>query len=261
MGTFQVQVDGLIATGFESDKARAVLAYLIVEADRPHHRETLSGLLWPELPESAAKNNLRRVLANLRRVTGDHQAAPPYFKITRQSIQFNQDSDHWVDLTDYYQPLEKKTAFRVSIEDLERKVELYRGPFLEGISIAGCVSFDEWMLLVRQRMHQHLLNLIDRLVEKYEQTGEFDKAISYLNQKLELEPWDEAGHRRLMRLLVYTDARLSALAQFETCQRALAEELGVEPSQETIDLYHQILANCLETPPRPPAIFKRRKGK
>ena len=50
LGTFQVILDGKQVTAFESDKVRALLAYLAVESDRPHRRETLACLLWPERP-------------------------------------------------------------------------------------------------------------------------------------------------------------------------------------------------------------------
>ena len=56
----QVTLDGAPVTGFESDKVRALLAYLAVESDRPHRRETLAGLLWPEQPENAARLSLRQ---------------------------------------------------------------------------------------------------------------------------------------------------------------------------------------------------------
>ena len=36
LGSFQVTIDGEPAKGFDSDKVRALLAYLASEADRPH---------------------------------------------------------------------------------------------------------------------------------------------------------------------------------------------------------------------------------
>jgi DNA-binding SARP family transcriptional activator len=96
---------------FESDKVRALLAHVVVEAERPHRREKLAGLLWPDWPEQAARANLRRALANLRHVIGDRrrgraipepggdrQATPPLLLVSRQTIQFNQASDAWVDV-------------------------------------------------------------------------------------------------------------------------------------------------------------------
>ncbi len=42
-------------------KAVALLAYLAVE-DRPHRRDGLATLLWPELSQAKARNGLRRCL-------------------------------------------------------------------------------------------------------------------------------------------------------------------------------------------------------
>jgi DNA-binding SARP family transcriptional activator len=76
-GPFQVALDGEAVTGFATDKGRALLAYLVVEADRPHRRESLAGLLWPDYPERSARTSLRSALANLRQVIGDAAASPP----------------------------------------------------------------------------------------------------------------------------------------------------------------------------------------
>ena len=50
LGSPEVILDGEPATGFVSDKARAMLFYLAMEADRAQRRETLAGLLWPGYP-------------------------------------------------------------------------------------------------------------------------------------------------------------------------------------------------------------------
>ena len=71
LGSMQFALDGTPLTGFESDKERVFLAYLAEESQQPHRREKLAGLLWPERTEVAARNNLRRVLSNLRRLLGD----------------------------------------------------------------------------------------------------------------------------------------------------------------------------------------------
>ena len=92
LGPFQVTLDRHLIKEFKSNKVRALLAYLAVEADRPHGRETLAGLLWPDWPNRDAMSNLRYALSDLRRVIGDRDAIPPFLLISRQSIQFNKAS-------------------------------------------------------------------------------------------------------------------------------------------------------------------------
>src|SRR5690349_10363243 len=89
LGPLQVTLDGTAVASFAYDKVRALLVYLAVEADRPHRRDALVGLLWPDLPDSAARNNLRQALANLRHAIGDAAADPAFLLVTRETIQFN----------------------------------------------------------------------------------------------------------------------------------------------------------------------------
>ena len=66
LGPFQATLGGVPIASFESDKVRALLAYLAVEAEQPQRRERLAGLLWPDRPEHSSRNNLRYALSNLR---------------------------------------------------------------------------------------------------------------------------------------------------------------------------------------------------
>lgn len=58
LGSFQVLQDGRSLTGFRTDKIRALLAYLAVESDRPHRRDTLAALFWPDMDDQKARYNL-----------------------------------------------------------------------------------------------------------------------------------------------------------------------------------------------------------
>ena len=60
LGPFQATLNGTRLTSFHSVKVQALLAYLALEADKPHTRETLATLLWPLDNEASA-----RVLAKL----------------------------------------------------------------------------------------------------------------------------------------------------------------------------------------------------
>ena len=76
LGPPEIRLDGAPASGFVSDKARALLFYLAVGADRAHRRETLAGLLWPQTPERSARASLRNALSDLRAAVGDRGAGP-----------------------------------------------------------------------------------------------------------------------------------------------------------------------------------------
>jgi DNA-binding SARP family transcriptional activator/predicted ATPase len=235
LGSFQVTLDGQPVTGFKSNKVRALLAYLAVEADRLHRREVLAGLLWPDWPDREALSNLRYALSDLRRMIGDRQAEPPFLLITRDTLQFNPASDYWLDVTAF--------TDLTGLGDqpgLEKAVALYQGSLLEGFSISDCPAFEEWALLTRERLARQMSSALHQLAAIYEQHGEYEQAQSCAWRQIELEPWDEAAHQHLMRVLALSGQRSAALTQYESCRRLLAEELGVEPAQETTRLYEQI---------------------
>src|SRR4030042_6409969 len=92
LGHLQVRVDGELVTAFESNKVRALLVYLAVEANYPHSREKMAGLLWPDFPERSALGNVRYALSNLRKTIGDRAARPPFLLITHDALHFTRDS-------------------------------------------------------------------------------------------------------------------------------------------------------------------------
>jgi predicted ATPase/DNA-binding SARP family transcriptional activator len=249
LGQLQISMDGEVVTGFESDKVRALLVYLAVEAGRLHRREALAELLWPERPEGSALNNLRGALSNLRKAIQDRDASPPFILATRQTIQFNPESDHWLDVSGLAVLGE---GAPLSAQALEEAVSLYRGPFLEGFTVRDSAAFEEWASLKREQIGRQIAWACQQLVEQYEQAGATERALGHAWRWAELEPLDELAHRQLMRLLAASGQRPAALAQYETVGRILADELDVQPSEETQALYQALLDGELAGP-APPA--------
>ena len=134
LGPFQVALDGEPLTSFDSNKVRALLAYLAVEAERPHRRDSLAALLWPEWPDRAARSNLRHALFNLRQAIGDYHARPPFLQITRETMQFNAASDYWCDVTAFTNLVAAQGSDQAAIEQLEAALALYGAASWKGSS-------------------------------------------------------------------------------------------------------------------------------
>jgi WD40 repeat protein/DNA-binding SARP family transcriptional activator len=255
-GPFEVELDGEPLSGFVSDKARALLAYLAVEADRPHRREALAGLLWPEVPERSARGSLSTALGNVRQLIGDsapstdraraedRERSLPFLYVSRQEIQFNRDSDARVDVREFagllqagtHQPSERPLGPLTS-QDLEEAVGLCRGSFLEGFSVADGAPFEEWALLKREQLQRQVLAALHQLISHYERSGEISLALPHAWRAADLDPWRGDAQCQLMHLLALNGQREAALAQYEQHRQLLAEELGVEPSEAVQELY------------------------
>lgn len=259
LGSFQVTRDGKPITDFEADSARALLVYLAMHAETPFQRMFLSALLWPDQPEAEALHALRQALNRLRNAIGDQKADPPFLHITRTAIQFNPHSDYWLDVNAFrsltiasqQHPHRRPQVCRSCHQRLTQAAELYRGDLLAGFS-TNSYPFEEWLLMEREYLHRQAMDIFYQLAAYHERRGEFETAQHYARRQVELEPWREEAHQQLMCALAWSGQRSAALAQYNTCRRILAEELGIEPTSVTKALCKQIQAEALERDPQPP---------
>lgn len=247
-GPIQVLMDGNRAATFTYNKARALLAYLAVEADRAHQRDALVGLLWPDLPNDAARTNLRQALADLRQAIGDAAASPPYLHVARETIQFNAASTHALDVTAFLDMISAcadhshrdLTRCSACAARIEQAMALYRGDFLAQFQLADSAPFEEWATLHRERLRVLALENLTHLVSYHEQRGALGQAGRAALRQIEMEPWREESHRSLMRLLALGGQRSAALHQYQVCRRILAHELDALPDRQTTELYRRI---------------------
>ena len=246
-GHLEITLDGVPISGFDSNKVRALLVYLAVESNRAHAREALASMFWPDFPHKTALSNLRYALSNLRKTIGDQHTSPPLLLVDNRSIKINPETDYFLDCRDFEILIDSG-----DIEKIRKAAELFRGDYLEGFSIPDSIGFEDWLVRTRERFHHLALKVFLSLCDHHERLGDYSTAQRYALRLLELEPWLESAHLRLMRLFASVGQRSSALAQFETCQRILQEELGAQPGQETVHLYEQIRDGKFIKPPPPP---------
>jgi predicted ATPase/DNA-binding SARP family transcriptional activator/TolA-binding protein len=249
LGGLSLTLDGAPLPGLAYAKGRALLAYLAVTG-RPHAREALAALLWGELPDGSARQNLRVVLADLRRAAGDHLV------VTRTTVAFDRAAPYWLDAAAFEAALRPPdSGGAVPPERLRAAAALYRGDLLEGFAVREAPAFDEWLAAERERLRQLALHALHALAVHHTERGEAAAGIDYTTRLLALDPWREDAHRQLMLLLAANGERDAALAQYERCRQALAEELGVVPAAETTALYERIRTGEVgaRRPPGPPS--------
>lgn len=245
-GHMYMTLDGVVVSTFESDKVRALLAYLAVESTSAHDRRYLAGLLWPDRSERAAHLNLNQALANLRQAIGDRGASKPLLAVSPSQIQLNSAGDYTLDVATFttllaacdQHPHRSPVSCKCCARHLQAAVELYRGPFLAQSALSVSEAFDEWALVKREWLSRRALQALFRLASYAEQRGDYEQAYRYAWRQLELEPWREEAHRQAMRALGASGQRSAAIAQYERCRWKLSADLGVEPEEETTRLYH-----------------------
>lgn len=213
-------------------KAFALFSYLVVTG-QTHNRDLLADLLWSELSNQQARNNLRYLLPDLRRIVND------YLVITPQAIGFNRTCPHALDAEILRATLTAKPE-QIQTAELQTALNLYQGEFLAGFTVRNAPVFEAWLTRIREEFHTLAVRGFYQLAERYWQAYDYDAGLAATQRLLTLEPWCEAGHRLRMLFLVHSNQRGDALAQFTRCQQILAEEVGAEPEPETVSLYEQI---------------------
>ncbi len=252
LGTIQLEKAGQ-PIKIQSRKALALLGYLASQ-DQPVSRSHLAGLFWPDKTESRGRGNLSRELSQLS------VHLPGCFEANYHTVQFKPEANSWLDTRAFTesvsqggplfdlsgldwgedQTVNSQAISAIQPTKLAEAVALYRGDFMAGYYLDGCPEFESWLVREQEAWQQRVIEVLEGLFVYHTLHRRDDQAQLYVKHWLALCPWQEKAHRYLMLLLARNGQRSAALIQYETCRRVLAEELGVEPSVETVVLSEQI---------------------
>ena len=249
LGGFEATLDTETVPGFATNKDRALLAYLAVEAFRPHRRAELTGMFWPDASEKKAAHSLSQALLHLRKALGSNgNTQLPFLLVSSQDVQFNGFSDYHLDVARFRELVSlcdrhvhaDPVGCEVCHKWLREAANLYRGDLLVGLFLPNCEKFEEWRLVQQEELHHQALEVLERLALYFEQRGEWDLVQDFSSRQIALELWRETAHYRLMRALVQNGQLSAAIKQYEVYSQILSNELDLEPSEEIRKYYEQI---------------------
>ena len=212
-------------------------------------------------------------MSNLRSCLPYSGEVQPYILVDREVVQFNTESKYSLDVKEFlssFSLLQLPGKHSDQILDvsfhpdnlvlqLEHVISFYRGHFLEGFSLRDSQEFNDWLSIKREQYHRHAISTLHHLVDGLLLSGNHKRALMVAQRQLDFEPWLEEAHRQIMQLLALDGQRSAALHQYEQCRRLLSKELGVKPSDDTINLYQHILENRLPVIHRAPGFLIEEK--
>ncbi len=238
-GQLQVHRDDQVLDAWNSRKGQELLAYLLLHRERPHVRQALADLLWPESTTEQSMKYLRHTLWQLQTVL-DHG-----IQVTdSESLGLSPKAGLWLDVMEFEQAYARVQG--ISGEELDGQgaqimqeaLNLYRGDLLEG-------WYQDWCLFERERLQRMYLSMLEKQMAYCEAHGQYEVGLACGTCALRYDVAHERIHRRLMRLYYLAGDRTAALRQYERCVALLREELGVDPSERTVALYRQIRSGRL----------------
>lgn len=208
-------------------KARALLAFLIVESAQWHPRERLAAMFWGDRAQTQARNSLNQALYEIGKL--EEASAATIIERTPERV---------------------RLAEGAVGSDVEQFLKLLPGNALEAAALrAGDLldgadlrdqPFVDW-LLAKRAEYQAALSTALRTLASATNTGENqDMALQAARHLVALDPLDEAARRQLMHHLAQAGNRAEAIRHYDICASLLKDELGIEPDAATRSLLEQI---------------------
>ena len=243
LGRFSVRFNGQCISGFDANKVQEILAYLLLHK-APQPRESLANVIWGEYPPTRARKYLRQAIWQIQQSIESQLGsnALKVVSVDTEWISIPLDADLWLDVDVFEQAfvsVQGVAGSKMSEEQakaLQTAVELYHGDLL-------CNCYQDWCLMDRERLQNHRLVILDKLMEYHEHQGHYEMGIVYGEEILASDCARERTHRQLMKLRYLAGDRSAAIRQYQKCLSTLSEELGVRPSARTQALYNRICSD------------------
>lgn len=231
-------------------KAIALLG-LLAGRREAQTREQILDLLWPASAGEAARKNLRNILWQIRRALGDSLLAEDERLALGENV--------WIDLREFEKTRPARPApagpdsspARVT-DELQSRLALYRGPFLDGLTVDAAPEFEIWLTTERERIAELNLRMLGELVDAHLRREDWRAVVETAQRALSYDPLLEPMYRASMQAYARLGERAQALRSYDSLQATLERELGVAPLQETQDLRAAIARG--EIPPAKPPL-------
>jgi DNA-binding SARP family transcriptional activator/TolB-like protein len=232
LGAFAVEanIGRPIPIAVRSRKARALLAYLAMQADYRARREELATLLWGDNSDALARQSLRQCLISLRQ---DLRAASEALVVAREAIALQPEVVS-VDARTFFALARSATA-----NELAEAAKLWRGSFLPDLAL-DINEFDAWRAQEAERLVAAAGGLFEALAWNADVSGEGERAIAAAEQLAALEPAREDRQRSLLMLVARYRGRDAALSRAKLLTDLLRRDLDVAPEAATRTLINEI---------------------
>jgi DNA-binding SARP family transcriptional activator len=230
--------DGRGWSAIGAAKQRALLAVLLINANRAVSADQLVAELWGEQPPASAAGLLAGYVWRLRRALGDHDGRtlatrPPGYQLVVPPGA--------LDVHDYESMV---TAGRrdiaagdlaAGVSTLTSALDLWRGSPLADVALVPSV------LTESARLEEARLAVVEARIGAEIGLGRHEALLPELKLMVSQFPLRERLHAHLMVALYRTGQQAEALGAYRDLRQLLIDELGVEPSKPLRELQGQIL--------------------
>ena len=252
LGPLEARRDG-VPVELGPRKQRAVLALLLLNANRVVPTERLIDGLWGDAPPDTARSALQVYIAGLRKALGADgsvlRTSSPGYVLDVEAGTL--DLDRFTSLGEEARAA-TDPARRVAL--LDGALALWRGEPL------GDLATEPFATAAADRLEQLRLTALEERVEAELELGRHTQAIGELNRLVAAYPYHEPFRAQLMLALYRAGRQADALAAYRAARESSMTGLGLEPGPALKKLERAILEqdSSLDAPGAPPSVPARR---
>ena len=234
-----------------SGRQRALLAILLVHANRPVSTDRLIDELWGEHPPASVRKGLQVLVSRLRKTLGKGSARlatqPDGYLLHVEPGEL--DLDRCERLGRQGREALARGDCRPAAEQLREALGLWRGPPLAEF------AFESFAQAEIGRLEELRLALLEDRIDADLACGTHATLVGELEALVAEHPLRERLRRQLILALYRSGRQADALEAYREARTVLDEELGLEPTPALRELEHAILTHDpslrAPTPPRP----------
>lgn len=204
------------STATAARRRLAFLAVLAASGPRGMPRDKLLALFWPESDNEKARHALDQTLYSLKRDLGAESLV-----LGREELAINP-AAMTSDVEDFKAALARG--------DRAAAVELYTGPFLDGVFISGASGFERWAEEERNRLTRDVELALEALAAEAANRGDHAGAVQRWQRLATMEPRKTRVVLSLMSELAAAGDRAAALKHAEIYHTLVRDDLDAEPN-------------------------------
>ncbi|MHC1740485.1 MAG: tetratricopeptide repeat protein [Anaerolineaceae bacterium] len=233
LGRMQVKVgDHIVNTSdWKSQTARDLFFYLLAHPNGAS-KEEIGEVFWPESTPDELRLRFKNTVYRLRRAVGNDLVtyADDIYQFNR-SVDYDYDVEHF----------QRELSLAQSSEGPENQVRhfksalgYYQGAFLPKMD-------QNWVFSQREQFQRQFIDGALKLANLLMQQAHSNSAILYCKRVLDQDNCNEAAYRLMMLTYAGMEDRAAIKRTYELCCQTLQNELGVEPSENTRNLFDTLL--------------------
>jgi ATP/maltotriose-dependent transcriptional regulator MalT/two-component SAPR family response regulator len=229
LGRVQVKTsDHVVSSSDWQTQTAKELFYLLLAHPDGLTKEQIGEILWPDSSPAELKLRFKNTVYRVRHAVGKDSII-----LKENYYYFNYDLDYEYDVDQFLREMSNAQQ----ADTTEKKIQAYRSaakhfksPYLPDVE-------STWVTLERERLSQIFQDGVLKLAEMLYEVASYDECLVYCQKALAENLCSEEAHRLAMKTYAALGDQASLLRQYDQCVSALEEELSIEPSPQTKNLF------------------------